>query len=87
MQTIQQIKAHHDDVNAVTFLDDSSNVIVSGSDDHLIKVSFLEHRRPLVVAAVAEHFLDSLQQLHVLKFWGTENLQVPYTALFRGCSQ
>lgn len=31
--------AHNDDVNAVCFLDDSPNLIASGSDDHLIKVS------------------------------------------------
>ncbi len=30
--------AHNDDVNAVCFLDDSPNLIASGSDDHLIKV-------------------------------------------------
>jgi WD40 repeat protein len=39
MQTTLRIPGHDDDVNAVVFLDDSSNLIASGSDDTLIKVS------------------------------------------------
>lgn len=37
-KTTTSIAGHDDDVNAVAFLDDSSNTIVSGSDDHSIKV-------------------------------------------------
>eukprot|EP00803_Ostreobium_quekettii_P011162 evm.model.scf_1154EXC.2 EVM.evm.TU.scf_1154EXC.2 scf_1154EXC:21146-23272(+) len=32
------VQAHRDDVNAVTFLDDSANVFASGSDDALVKI-------------------------------------------------
>ena len=39
MQTTLRIRGHDDDVNAVTFLDNSSNLIASGSDDTLIKVT------------------------------------------------
>ena len=38
LQTTTRIRGHKDDVNAVAFLDESSNIIVSGSDDHLVKV-------------------------------------------------
>ena len=38
MQTLFQVRAHQDDTNAVAYLDDSANLIVSGSDDSLIKV-------------------------------------------------
>ena len=38
MQTTWRIRGHDDDVNAVVFLDDSSNLLASGSDDTLIKV-------------------------------------------------
>ena len=47
MQTTLRIRGHDDDVNAVVFLDDSSNLIASGSDDTLIKVgppSDFQHR-------------------------------------------
>lgn len=37
-QTSLRIEAHKDDVNAVCFGEDSPNIIVTGSDDHLIKV-------------------------------------------------
>jgi WD40 repeat protein len=33
-----RVVAHNDDVNAVAFLDDSSNLIITGSDDELCKV-------------------------------------------------
>ena len=33
------MQGHDDDVNAVTYADDSPNIIVSGSDDTSIKVS------------------------------------------------
>lgn len=33
-----QLKGHEDDVNAVSFLDDTPHVLVSGSDDHLLRV-------------------------------------------------
>ena len=38
LQTTLRIKGHDDDVNAVAFMDDSSNLIASGSDDTLLKV-------------------------------------------------
>ena len=38
MQTTLRVEAHNDDVNAVCFGEDSPNIIVTGSDDHLIKV-------------------------------------------------
>lgn len=41
MQTVLRITGHQDDVNAVAFLDGSSHLIASGSDDTLIKVSML----------------------------------------------
>ncbi|TPX77541.1 hypothetical protein CcCBS67573_g01174 [Chytriomyces confervae] len=37
-QVIHQVQGHADDVNAVTFADLSSNVLISGSDDSIIKV-------------------------------------------------
>ena len=36
-----QIQAHDDDVNTVIFADDSSQIIYSGGDDGLCKVSFM----------------------------------------------
>ncbi len=33
-----QIKGHTDDVNAIAYLDDSNNILISGSDDTLVKV-------------------------------------------------
>lgn len=38
VQTVLRITGHQDDVNAVAFLDSSSHLIASGSDDTLIKV-------------------------------------------------
>ncbi len=38
LQTVLRITGHQDDVNAVAFLDGSSHLIASGSDDTLIKV-------------------------------------------------
>ncbi|KAJ3098875.1 hypothetical protein HDU97_003688 [Phlyctochytrium planicorne] len=35
---VHSIKGHYDDVNAVCFADDSSNIVVSGSDDSFLKV-------------------------------------------------
>jgi len=34
-----QVGAHDDDVNAVSFADETSNILLSGSDDGLCKVS------------------------------------------------
>jgi len=34
-----QVDAHDDDVNAVSFADETSNILLSGSDDGLCKVS------------------------------------------------
>lgn len=38
LQCIETIKAHRDDVNAVCFMDDSDQVLASGSDDTFCKV-------------------------------------------------
>lgn len=38
MQTTLKVRAHNDDVNAVAFMDDNSNVVFSGSDDTELKV-------------------------------------------------
>ena len=40
LQVTMQIKGHTDDVNAIAYLDDSNNVLISGSDDTLVKVCF-----------------------------------------------
>ena len=37
-KTVRSINAHSDDVNSVAFVDESSNIIVSGSDDCLCKI-------------------------------------------------
>ncbi|KAK9796237.1 hypothetical protein WJX73_006957 [Symbiochloris irregularis] len=37
-QTVERMAAHRDDVNAVTYVDDSCRLIASGSDDKLIKI-------------------------------------------------
>lgn len=63
MQTTLRVKAHQDDVNAVTFADDSPNVIVSGSDDALIKVCRLPH-------TVASTALRVFLHLHVIGMSG-----------------
>jgi len=36
---LMQVDAHDDDVNAVSFADETSNILLSGSDDGLCKVS------------------------------------------------
>jgi len=33
------VSAHEDDVNAVAFADETSNILLSGSDDGMCKVS------------------------------------------------
>ena len=35
-----QIDSHEDDINAVTFADDSSQILFSGGDDGLVKVRY-----------------------------------------------
>lgn len=40
INAILQIDAHEDDVNAVCFGDEASNIIYSGADDGLCKVHF-----------------------------------------------
>ena len=40
LQTTMRIRAHADDVNAVCYAEDSPNILVTGSDDSLIKVHF-----------------------------------------------
>jgi hypothetical protein len=37
-KVVLQIEGHHDEVNAVCFADESSNILYSGSDDTFIKV-------------------------------------------------
>ncbi|KAK3289064.1 hypothetical protein CYMTET_3488 [Cymbomonas tetramitiformis] len=37
-KTVLRLPAHMDDINSVTFADDSPNLILTGSDDHLIKL-------------------------------------------------
>lgn len=37
-----QVEAHEDDVNAVSFADEGSQILFSGSDDGLCKVSILQ---------------------------------------------
>ena len=36
-----KIQGHRDDVNAVAWLDDSANLMISGSDDRMVKVAQL----------------------------------------------
>ena len=38
LQVTMQIKGHTDDVNAIAYLDDSNNILLSGSDDKFVKV-------------------------------------------------
>ena len=45
-QTVLRITGHQDDVNAVAFMDESSHIIASGSDDTLIKASSHRHNFP-----------------------------------------
>lgn len=52
------IVAHENDVNAVSFLDDSTNVFASGSDDMLCKVwdrRLLRERNPRPVGIMRGH--------------------------------
>lgn len=37
-KVVARVQGHRDDVNAVTYADTSPNIIVTGSDDSLIKV-------------------------------------------------
>jgi len=39
-----QVDAHEDDVNAVAFADETSNILYSGSDDGMCKVPAVMHR-------------------------------------------
>jgi len=62
-----KIDAHQDDVNAVAFADDSSNILFSGADDGLLKVwdrRTLSEENPHPVGVLAGHmdgitFIDS----------------------------
>ncbi|XP_044760250.1 DDB1- and CUL4-associated factor 11 [Coccinella septempunctata] len=64
---VAKVRAHHYDVNCVTFSDDSSNIIYTGGDDGLIKVwdrRTLRENPSVVVGTLAGHldgvtFLDS----------------------------
>ncbi|XP_052230443.1 DDB1- and CUL4-associated factor 11-like isoform X2 [Dreissena polymorpha] len=54
-----KIDAHDDDVNAVAFADDNSQILFSGGDDGLIKVwdrRMLREESPVPVGALAGHY-------------------------------
>lgn len=55
--------AHNEDVNAVAFLDDSTDVFISGSDDALCKVNLL-----LICVFVSFLFYLRIQSLIFWKF-------------------
>lgn len=50
-----QIEAHEDDVNAVTFADETSHILYSGSDDGLCKV-FHTYSTVLAMTVLARDF-------------------------------
>ena len=57
-RSLIQIEAHDDDVNAVAFADDSSQILFSGGDDGLVKVwdrRMLSEARPREVGTLAGH--------------------------------
>src|SRR3546814_10987322 len=54
-QVERQIRAHDDDVNAVCYLDDSGHVLLSGSDDSLIKVWDLRQRNNKAQGLLSGH--------------------------------
>ena len=62
LQTTLRIKGHDDDVNAVAFMDDSSNLIASGSDDTLLKVRAAQLRSTLLqsyeLASISDAFVE-----------------------------
>ena len=43
LQVLTRIKGHQDDVNAIAYLDDSNNVLISGSDDREVKVRIVNY--------------------------------------------
>lgn len=44
-KVVARVQGHRDDVNAVTYADTSPNIIVTGSDDSLIKVNVCQTTR------------------------------------------
>jgi WD40 repeat protein len=46
LQTVLRVQGHDDDVNAVVFMEPSSNIVATGSDDALIKVMLSYSRDP-----------------------------------------
>ena len=58
-----QIKGHTDDVNAIAYLDDSNNVLISGSDDTIVKACF-PHGLSRASSAVYVHALCICGPLH-----------------------
>jgi len=47
-----RVTGHRDDVNAVTYLDETPHLIVSGSDDSLIKVCSCSFEAGVLVGAL-----------------------------------
>ena len=74
MQTTTRIQAHTDDVNAVCYGEDSPNIIVTGSDDALIKVRVL--LRCLAVTISSMRFLLQIA-LAYLK-WLSKSVQLMF---------
>ncbi|XP_071091966.1 DDB1- and CUL4-associated factor 11-like [Haliotis cracherodii] len=73
-QRTLRISAHDDDVNAVSFADDSSQILFSGGDDGLVKVwdrRTLREEDPLPVGVMAGHhdgitYIDSKKDARFL---------------------
>ena len=57
MQTVERRYAHNDDVNAVAYVDDSCQVVASGSDDKLIKVGLAVRELCCLIAALPASLL------------------------------
>ena len=47
-RVVLRIEGHHDEVNAVCFADESSNILYSGSDDTFIKVWYVSEGQHIV---------------------------------------
>ncbi|XP_041376385.1 DDB1- and CUL4-associated factor 11-like [Gigantopelta aegis] len=73
-QRTLRIECHDDDVNAVSFADDSSQILFSGGDDGLVKVwdrRTLQESNPVPVGVMAGHhdgvtFIDSKRDARYL---------------------
>lgn len=87
-QVERQIRAHDDDVNAVCYLDDSGQVLLSGSDDSLIKVWDLRQRNNKAQGLLSGHLagitslsaradgmtIASNSKDQTLKFWDVRKM-------------